>query len=239
MRRAIAVVTVTLTALSSTTALAQRGRKPKPAPAPAPVVRPHGNTGKLAIEIAVAGADVTIDGVTVARTPVDKPLSLAPGTHSLKVSKPGYAEFLDVVKIKANETTTVTVDLLPFAAAVTVESNPPGADVTIDTKPVGPTPYSGEVDAGTHVIRVSLDGYTDSEKSVQLVAGETYRFSFPLLALAKPVVIHHGHKQPVYGRWWFWAAAGGVVVGTTIAIVAASAGSDPFAGADRVITPSW
>ncbi len=53
---------------------------------------------------------------------------------------------------------------------VTVLSNVEGATVRIDDQPVGVAPWTGELLPGTHKVKLSLDGYDDSEQSFELLA---------------------------------------------------------------------
>lgn len=223
MRCVLVLLAVTWVALPAVAVAQKRGKQ----------------TGRLEIEVSVAGADVAIDGVTVARSPLAKPLTLAVGTHALKVTKPGHAEFLDVVKVKKDQTTSVVVDLLPFAAAVSIDTTPSGADVTVDGKLVGVTPATLELDAGERVIHLTLEGYRTTDRTMKLTAGESYHLLVPLDALPRPPGVTRRAGRPLYARWWFWAATSAVVVGTTAIVIGASAGGDPLSGADRVITPDW
>src|SRR5689334_8421194 len=69
--------------------------KPKKAPA-AP--------GFVTVDSPVAGASIEIDGVAMGTTPAP-PISIAAGSHAIKVSKRGFLPVLDVVMVKSNEET--------------------------------------------------------------------------------------------------------------------------------------
>lgn len=197
-------------------------------------------TGQLDVKVSVEGAEIAVDGVVVATSPLQKPLTLRTGTHSVKVTKPGHAEFLDVVKISQGEVTTVDVDLIPFAAILKVTSNPPGADVLVDGEPAGVTPLSAELSPGNHTVRVVLDGYAPTERAVKAVAGEAVPLSVTLARLPHgDAGGRGGRRRPVYREWWFWTAASAVVVGVTAIAISASMDDDPLAGADHVTRPPW
>jgi tetratricopeptide (TPR) repeat protein len=53
---------------------------------------------------------------------------------------------------------------------VTILSNVEGATVRIDDQPVGVAPWTGEILPGTHKVKLTLDGYEDSEQSFELLA---------------------------------------------------------------------
>jgi hypothetical protein len=66
-----------------------------------------------------------------------------------------------------------SVDRGKFFGSVSVASEPAGAQVVIDGRPVGVTPFQSEVRAGSHVVRVELDGYSRWSASVQVVTAQT------------------------------------------------------------------
>ena len=73
-------------------------------PAPTPIV------GKLAISSTPLMADVTLDGKPVGRTPIDIP-NLLVGSHTVKISKSGYADNTQTITISEGKTTTVSPTL--------------------------------------------------------------------------------------------------------------------------------
>jgi hypothetical protein len=208
---------------------AQGGAKKAKKPAAAP------RTGLLHVKVTVDGATIEVDGSEAGTSPLEAPIRLTVGAHAVKVSKGGYAEYLDTVKIGTNQTTSLEVDLLPFAAVVSVTTRPPGADVTVDGKLVGQSPLRTEVEAGQHELRVSLDGYHDAAQEIAVQAGQSYDLDLPLTALPPPPKPIAAHDAPIYKKWWFWAGAGVVAVGATALVIGASGSDDPLAGADKVI----
>jgi hypothetical protein len=193
-------------------------------------------TGKLEVKVSVEGATIYVDGAEIATSPMGGPVTLAVGKHTLKVSKPGHAEYLDTVTITPNEQTTVDVDLVPFAAVVNVASDPPGAELAVDGKLVGETPTRVDLDPGKHTLRLSLDGYHDTEHELEVVAGESYDVNLKLVALPPPPVTKKRKPgKPIYKKWWFWAASGAVAVGVTAIAIGASSGGDPLGGADKIV----
>src|SRR5688500_1147680 len=53
---------------------------------------------------------------------------------------------------------------------LTVLSSPLGATVIIDDQPVGVTPFTGQFAPGSHKVQLSLRGYADTERKVELQA---------------------------------------------------------------------
>jgi hypothetical protein len=65
------------------------------------------------------------------------------------------------------------VDRGKFFGSVSVASQPAGAQVVIDGRPVGVTPFQSGMRAGSHVVRVELDGYSRWSASVQVITAQT------------------------------------------------------------------
>lgn len=66
-----------------------------------------------------------------------------------------------------------SVDRGKFFGSVSVASQPDGAQVVIDGRPVGVTPFQSEVRAGSHVVRVELDGYRRWSVPVRVITAQT------------------------------------------------------------------
>ncbi len=66
---------------------------------------------------------------------------------------------------------TTSSDRLRYRGTLSVESQPAGGQVSVDGQPVGVTPLVGwELPAGSHVVRIDLDGYERWSTSIQVVA---------------------------------------------------------------------
>ena len=65
--------------------------------------------------------------------------------------------------------------------ALVVDSRPSGARVFVDGKAAGTTPLEvGSVDAGSHALRLELDGYQRWTSAIRVVAGERNRVTASL-----------------------------------------------------------
>ena len=115
---ALALAFVTLVLATSVDAQRRRRRRP-----PEP--------GTLVVRTDVEGAEVLIDEETVGFTPLD-PQTLEPGQHTVRVRRPGYTEFDDVVEIEPGAEAVVDVPLIALAMIVTVRSEPDEARVFVD-----------------------------------------------------------------------------------------------------------
>ncbi len=148
-------------------------RRVKPA---APVIVP----GEVTVSSNPDGAQIQLDGQTNASWVTPVILSeLAPGRHTITVSKAGYAPETRTIDIASRGKAVVSLQLGLLPAALSVTSNPAGAKVYLDGKDMGkPTPIQVTVDKpGNHTILVRKDGYLDETSTLNLQAGQTYRFA--------------------------------------------------------------
>ncbi|MCS6798785.1 MAG: PEGA domain-containing protein [Myxococcota bacterium] len=182
--------------------------------------RPQAQEGTLRIEGDFPGAEVYVDAELVGTLPLG-PLPLAPGNHTLRVSRPGYTEHTEVVRIRRGQETVVVVDLMPLAMALRVESSPQGARVFVDGQFAGETPIDLELSDGQRSIRVAMTGYRDTVRVVQAVAGtiDTLRVTLePLPPEEREAVL--GRRAP---RWYerpvTWIAVGGGALAAAAAVV--------------------
>jgi hypothetical protein len=65
---------------------------------------------------------------------------------------------------------------------LSIESDPPGATVYLDAmdKVVGQTPYATHTDAGSYRLKLTLDGYTPFERTLNVRPGEPLKVVFKL-----------------------------------------------------------
>lgn len=89
---------------------------------------------------------------------------------------------LAVLFAGVHSTTAATV----APSVLKVESDPPGATITVDGKQQWIAPIEMELPAGVHLLKLHLKGYRDSERSVDLKAGETSILSVPMELLPAP-----------------------------------------------------
>ena len=173
-------------------AAASDGAVPPPAAEPARAEPPAPVLGRLLVRSTPAGATVRIDGRSRGRTPLtvrDLPL----GSHTVIVSRPGYEperRTLDLTRDDAARSLEVSLreaapvrqpEPTAFTGSMRVESRPSGARVVVDGKEAGRTPVTlSTVRAGSHVVRIEMDGYRTWTASVRVVAGERRRVTASL-----------------------------------------------------------
>ena len=155
-------------------------------------------TGRITVRTTPAGARVTLDGRPVGQAPLTIP-NLGRGTHTVRVTRDGYASIERRVVITANQpTSTLTLNLTriaapqrsrpappeqraPLTADVLFESRPTGATVFMDGKRIGTTPMAlPSVRVGSHAFRFELAGHKPWSASVPVVAGQKNRVAASL-----------------------------------------------------------
>jgi hypothetical protein len=152
-----------------------------------------------------AGAQVSVDGKDVGRTPATV-RDLVRGPHRVRVTRDGYVVQERRVVISTSRPAQSVNIALPRAVvpppaakaapaatasagaaasrlpgALEVDSRPAGAKVYLDGKLVGDTPLSlPAVAAGEHTVRLEHDGYRNWSSSVRILASERNRVTASL-----------------------------------------------------------
>ena len=141
----------------------------------APVVIP----GQLAVDSTPQGAQVQIDGQSSATwvTPFAV-TNLAPGQHSITVSKAGFSTDTRSVAVTSGNRATTVIHLAQLMATLVVKSDPAGASIYVDGRDAGAkTPAQVSVDKGQHVVLVRMMGYIDETMNGQFTLGQTFNFT--------------------------------------------------------------
>lgn len=197
-------------------------------------------TGSLSISSSTAGAKVFVDSDEVGTIPLSGPIKLLPGTHTVKVTKPGFTQFMESVVIRAGRVVKLEVDLFAVKGVLTLDSAPSGARVYLGGRFLGKTPLIAvEVPAGEQKVRVSRVGFYDVIRTLKVVAGSEIKLILPLSPLPADInpLIPKLPPKRWYDQWWVWASAAGGLVAlvTAIAVPVALASKDPVKdfGAER------
>jgi len=128
------------------------------------------NMGSLYVDSTPRGASIYLDNIYEGETPrrID---SIPAGIHTLRLSKDGYRDYVQQVRIDAQQTANIQISLTP-GYSLTVNSTPRGAMVYIDGIFKGITPVSTPITPGYHSVRLVLEGYLDYQDSIR-VTGDT------------------------------------------------------------------
>jgi len=174
--------------------------------------------GQLTINSTPEGAQVRIDGRTDPSwvTPYNLP-GLAPGQHSVSVSKAGYAAENRTIDVASASKSFLVVQLAPITATAAVTSTPSGAAVFVDGKDSGRlTPAQIPVDRpGNHTFLLRKQGYLEESTTANLQAGQTYHFAPTLRVLGNTAEIKTAGKfKKIFGGGGETAGMGTVSVKT-------------------------
>ena len=88
--------------------------------------------GRLKISSETVGAQVFVNGKSVGKVPLKRSIRLRRGRHTVRLSKLGYADFLESVTIRAGRTTRLDADLIELDGILNADSDPTDADVIVD-----------------------------------------------------------------------------------------------------------
>lgn len=120
------------------------------------------------------GAEVSIDGNSVGRTPLR--YQLGDGPYEVVFRLESYAEAKRTIQAKYGRPDSIVVELERAMSLLTVTSSPESATVFLDDTAIGTTPLSAvEVRCGTHGLRLQKEHYEDLSEQLDLSPGAQVR----------------------------------------------------------------
>jgi PEGA domain len=115
--------------------------------------------------------DVVVDGVIMGLSPWQGRVGV--GEHMVLLRGPGKIGTQPArAVVKSEERTQLTLVAEELGSQLRVDPNPPGATVSIDGVDVGSGVWLGRLRTGSHKVLVRADGFLDSEKTLELKAGQ-------------------------------------------------------------------
>ncbi|NND67777.1 MAG: PEGA domain-containing protein [Halioglobus sp.] len=129
--------------------------------------------GRLNLSTRPPGAQVTLDGEVLGRTPlVDVPVEQ--GTHLLVLTEQRHLPLEQTIDITGRDVQQqLDLQLEPAWAAVSVDSEPGGATVLLDGEPVGTTPATIEALQGERQLVLNLPEHAQWQRDLDVTAGES------------------------------------------------------------------
>jgi hypothetical protein len=135
-------------------------------------------TGSINVNTVPTGADIYVDGHFIAESP-HVVTNLAPGSHTVRLHKAGYDEYLRTVTVTAGGQTPITVTFTAqhsSLGSIEVGSTPGGSSVYLDGKYMGQAPVGSYFDLtsvaeGSHTIRITHTDYNDYTQTVYVKGG--------------------------------------------------------------------
>jgi hypothetical protein len=137
--------------------------------------------GLLTVDVMPAGSTIEVDGMAITG-----PSPVSCGSHSVRVTHPGFLAAMSSVEVDVDERRVLEVQLEEVGTATLVLSvTPDTAAVSLDGRVLGTGSISDDaVPAGPHILEVEADGFKPLSQQLLLEAGETKAFTFELEALA-------------------------------------------------------
>jgi hypothetical protein len=184
--------------------------KPAPAQAATPFSRGKNDGNRafagasfpLNVDANVRGAQVYINGQLVGQTPIG--LRVARGNYEVRVTAPGYQDFVQSVNLRSSEQVSAFLQIL--LSQLSVNANVQGADVIINGSVMGKTPFMAAVAPGAYSLIVRAPGYMDYQ--VQLSVNGPQAINAVLQGamaswqlLIPDTVARGGGKEPVEPGW--------------------------------------
>ena len=162
----------------------------------------------LTLSINEAGATVYFDDQPKGTTPLPGPLRVDMGTHKLRVSKPGFVDFVATPDLPGGQPSELGVQLKPeiHQGKLSVVADPHDV-VEVDGKVVGTGLWEGALASGSHVVLVTAKGKLSHQSDVIIVDAQTNTLHVALQD--EPKVVVENSKIPV----WVWVAGGVLVAG--------------------------
>ncbi|MBN2733249.1 MAG: PEGA domain-containing protein [Methanomicrobiaceae archaeon] len=153
--------------------------------------------GTLAVTSNPTGAEVYVDNIYQGRAPVTLK-NTAAGSHNVRVSAPGYYDWVNNANVVPNSVATVQANLIPLPGQnigrIHVSSVPGEAEVYLNGKYMGVTGESGAaesyvlaVNPGTYKVSVEKTGYRDYETTVSVAAGQDLSVHAELVFINQPL----------------------------------------------------
>lgn len=160
--------------------------------------------GGVRVQVSEAGAALSIDGRAVGVTPVEEPIVLDLGKHTVAAAREGFERAEQTIEVLGGDEIPVSLKLLqPSRLIVDAE---PGSSIVVDRREVAADRFEGALSAGVHEIQVTARGKKPFSTHVVLGREETRRMR---------VNLEDSAHVPVWA-WWVGGAAivaGGAVAG--------------------------
>ena len=130
--------------------------------------------GLLLVTSEPSGCDVSLDGLSLGKTPRLVTTLDAKGTYRLLLQKPGYQPRQLEVKFNGRTPLVKNETLIVDSGTIEITSEPAGAEVMVNGIVRGKTPLTvSEVPKGQATVSLKKNGFEDAVRELSMVAGET------------------------------------------------------------------
>lgn len=137
------------------------------------------NISSLQIESTPDEAAVYLDDMNCGTTPLAK--KVEPGKHRLRVVKPGYIDFEEIIICRRGERFERRITLHERPGGLNITSVPAGAQVSVNDIIRKTTPcVIDDLEPGKYKIKVEKEGYDPDVREITLAAGQQCEFKVDL-----------------------------------------------------------
>ena len=170
------------------------------------VAEVRGRTCELSLRVKAAGARVTLRGVVLGTSPLDRVLRVNAGSATLDVVGEGFQPYDKTLELPGGGKLVVDVELVAkdVTAVLALHADPP-ATVALDGKPLGATPLEASVLPGSHTVTMTRAGYVTRTTTIVVTPNEKKRVDLTL-----------EREAGVLSRWWFWTGVGALAFGAGV-----------------------
>ena len=130
--------------------------------------------GLLLLTSEPSGCDISLDGMSLGRTPRLIASLDAKDVYRLLLQKPGYQPRTVEVRFSGRTPLVRDEELIIDSGVIEVTSDPAGATVTVNGQPRGNTPVTvREVPKGRATVTLKKHGFDEETRELSIVAGES------------------------------------------------------------------
>jgi len=122
------------------------------------------STGTVSITSYPDHAMVYVDGSYQGKAPLT--VTLYPGSHTIRLSLPGYSDYTSTVYVNANTNQNLNANMAPAVFGTVAITSLPGASVFMDSNAQGTIPPNGmltlyNVASGNRLFKITAPGYNE------------------------------------------------------------------------------
>lgn len=137
-----------------------------------------GRIAEVAVRVSRDGALISVDGTSRGTSPLQQPIRVDAGKHTMTITLAGYEPFNGLFAVLVGERRTEPVELRPVPPVkivlgrLSIQCPIPAMGVSIDDQAVGETPFAAAlpIPIGRHEVSFKRAGYLGNRESVTVGA---------------------------------------------------------------------
>ena len=168
------------------------------------------------------GAEVSIDGTLIGKTPLGPRTPVTPGPHQLRVTRRGFSSYTREFTAYAGRLVALEISLIPTHLVLRLRASEAGAQVLVDDELRGEAPIELELVPGLHQVTVRGPNIQDETFTVTAVAGDELEREVQVKLKPEQRRAEQSARPKArrfYTRWWVWTLASIGAIGIASAII--------------------